>query len=371
MEGISLHSFPRDPKVCEKWTKAIGRGGKITFSATNPTVCSAHFRSSDFFGESHKRKWRLKRGAVPSIFAWKTGVEERQPLKKTEIGSEPHDTMDCELPGSVELKQDPFEAIYIKHEPVDNPDTINKDLLDSTNPVPINMKIFNPDTTNKDLLESSKQEPVNVKRFKHETANEDLLVKTSIKVEPFDVKRFKHEPEFEETATFLSDSLVSEYIVPTVDSELIKIVDIQDIFNQKTNQLEVSGSETSTANPTIKNVASMSSNVTGSSNTMLQPPIVPNLHKNERETSNSKLVPKNHPNDLYLHDQREITDLDILKNGACLRCKECKRIVSDITSAKVHKCPPRSRNFKCMICNSSFLSVSDLKNHISLEHPNN
>ena len=69
--GISLHRFPRDPEMREKWIIAIKREDKISSFSV---VCSLHFRPKDFepIGQRGQklRHIFLKRNAVPSIFSF-------------------------------------------------------------------------------------------------------------------------------------------------------------------------------------------------------------------------------------------------------------------------------------------------------------
>uniref|UniRef100_A0A8D0CTF1 THAP-type domain-containing protein n=1 Tax=Sander lucioperca TaxID=283035 RepID=A0A8D0CTF1_SANLU len=60
---LSFHRFPVDEEVKSVWTAKIRRED---FSPTDGTrVCSVHFLPGDFVGPR-----RLKKGAVPCLFAW-------------------------------------------------------------------------------------------------------------------------------------------------------------------------------------------------------------------------------------------------------------------------------------------------------------
>lgn len=45
-KSCSLHSFPKDKKLCKKWAIVCRIGKKIT---SNMKVCGAHFKENDFF----------------------------------------------------------------------------------------------------------------------------------------------------------------------------------------------------------------------------------------------------------------------------------------------------------------------------------
>ncbi len=63
-DGVSLHKFPIDPVLKDKWVKQVRRT-RAKWTATKYSVlCSEHFSVDSFQVESQ----RLKLDAVPSIF---------------------------------------------------------------------------------------------------------------------------------------------------------------------------------------------------------------------------------------------------------------------------------------------------------------
>ena len=74
-EGISMHIFPRDDAVREKWVRFVQRHRAKWQPSKTSALCSVHFDVSDFehridlnlgeVSEFHSKR-RLKKDAVPS-----------------------------------------------------------------------------------------------------------------------------------------------------------------------------------------------------------------------------------------------------------------------------------------------------------------
>ena len=86
-DNVSLHQFPRDPSLCQKWNKFVlaKRDGKAWTPGTGH-ICSDHFLANDYEGYGAKlagfsSKLVLKKGAVPSIQATPT-PEQLQKARK-------------------------------------------------------------------------------------------------------------------------------------------------------------------------------------------------------------------------------------------------------------------------------------------------
>ncbi|XP_044736725.1 uncharacterized protein LOC123298697 [Chrysoperla carnea] len=62
---ISVHSFPKDLEIRQKWLNALNLTNKDDVSCTY--VCSLHFTADDIERGSDLSKSRLKKGAVPSV----------------------------------------------------------------------------------------------------------------------------------------------------------------------------------------------------------------------------------------------------------------------------------------------------------------
>lgn len=80
-ERISLHKFPADLKLREKWVKQVRRTRAQWTPTKHSVLCSEHFSEDSFevdsaiaatFGISKKR--RLKPDAVPTIFQRQSSV---------------------------------------------------------------------------------------------------------------------------------------------------------------------------------------------------------------------------------------------------------------------------------------------------------
>ena len=94
-ERISLHKFPADPKLREKWVKQVRRTRAQWTPTKHSVLCSEHFSEDSFevdsaiaatFGISKKR--RLKSDAVPTIFKRQSSVgsgseDQRVPRKRS------------------------------------------------------------------------------------------------------------------------------------------------------------------------------------------------------------------------------------------------------------------------------------------------
>ena len=73
-EGISMHMFPRDETIREKWVRFVQRHRAKWQPSKTSVLCSVHFDVSDFEhrtdlslgGSSFHSKRRLKKDAVPS-----------------------------------------------------------------------------------------------------------------------------------------------------------------------------------------------------------------------------------------------------------------------------------------------------------------
>ena len=74
-EGISMHMFPRDDTICEKWIRFVQRHRAKWQPSKTSVLCSVHFDISDFEhrnvlnlvdSSAFRSKRRLKKDAVPS-----------------------------------------------------------------------------------------------------------------------------------------------------------------------------------------------------------------------------------------------------------------------------------------------------------------
>ena len=69
-KGISLHTFPKESTLRNKWAFAMNRKG---FQPNNSSsVCSVHFKPEDFEvderNSSHRKRPHLKKNVIPTIF---------------------------------------------------------------------------------------------------------------------------------------------------------------------------------------------------------------------------------------------------------------------------------------------------------------
>ena len=69
-KGISLHTFPKESTLRNKWAFAMNRKG---FQPNNySSVCSVHFKPEDFEVDeknaSHRKRPHLKKNVIPTIF---------------------------------------------------------------------------------------------------------------------------------------------------------------------------------------------------------------------------------------------------------------------------------------------------------------
>ncbi|XP_076864345.1 uncharacterized protein LOC143516556 [Brachyhypopomus gauderio] len=69
---LSFHDFPKDKHLRSKWIAAIRREENVTFTVLRGStyVCSQHFRSEELYVKEGGSRSRLKKGSVPSRFAW-------------------------------------------------------------------------------------------------------------------------------------------------------------------------------------------------------------------------------------------------------------------------------------------------------------
>ena len=76
-KGISLHKFPEDPALKDKWAFVMRRKGFQCSRRRNEHskysfVCSVHFKPEDFEPEEKsqedRKRVRLKKNAIPTIF---------------------------------------------------------------------------------------------------------------------------------------------------------------------------------------------------------------------------------------------------------------------------------------------------------------
>ncbi len=99
-ERISLHKFPTDPKLREKWVKQVRRTRAQWTPTKHFVLCSEHFSEDSFevdsaiaatFGISNKR--RLKPDAVPTIFQRQSSLgsvsEDQLPRKRLAADTDP------------------------------------------------------------------------------------------------------------------------------------------------------------------------------------------------------------------------------------------------------------------------------------------
>ena len=74
-DNISMHKFPKDPEVRQKWEKQVQRTREKWSATESSFLCSNHFEADCFEVDSIlaeqmglKRRKRLKPGAIPTIF---------------------------------------------------------------------------------------------------------------------------------------------------------------------------------------------------------------------------------------------------------------------------------------------------------------
>ncbi|XP_022540997.2 uncharacterized protein LOC111196133 [Astyanax mexicanus] len=70
--NLSFHDFPKDTRLRGKWIIAIRREESATFTVLRGStyVCSQHFRPEELYVKEGGSRARLKKGSVPSRFAW-------------------------------------------------------------------------------------------------------------------------------------------------------------------------------------------------------------------------------------------------------------------------------------------------------------
>lgn len=72
LDGVSLHQFPKDEKICAKWDKFVNIKRSNGTSGSGH-ICSDHFKPEDYHGfmrrmEGFSSKLLLKDYAVPTIY---------------------------------------------------------------------------------------------------------------------------------------------------------------------------------------------------------------------------------------------------------------------------------------------------------------
>ena len=92
-DSISMHKFPKDPELRQKWEKQVQRT-REQWSATDTSVlCSEHFEADCFEVDSMlaeqmglKKRKRLKPDAVPTVFV-RHGIPKDAPLVKNQAAA--------------------------------------------------------------------------------------------------------------------------------------------------------------------------------------------------------------------------------------------------------------------------------------------
>ena len=95
-QGISIHTFPSNPEILQKWLRAIPRGGDWK-PGNNSGLCSLHFVDSDYINEKQDSNLQrasrltplklrlLKKDAIPTKFP---NVPQYLSADKSELRSE-------------------------------------------------------------------------------------------------------------------------------------------------------------------------------------------------------------------------------------------------------------------------------------------
>ncbi|XP_055004500.1 uncharacterized protein LOC110156461 isoform X2 [Boleophthalmus pectinirostris] len=78
---LSFHNFPTDTKLRARWVRAIRRdeGADFKILPDSSYVCSLHFTADDIYITPKGRR-RLKKGTIPTRFAWKNWGQIQRPV---------------------------------------------------------------------------------------------------------------------------------------------------------------------------------------------------------------------------------------------------------------------------------------------------
>ena len=82
--GVTFHMIPKSESHREQWIRAIRRqdaNGNPWKPTANSTLCSEHFKQSDF-KENSDLKRLLKDTAIPSIFKFPPHLKKKSPIKR-------------------------------------------------------------------------------------------------------------------------------------------------------------------------------------------------------------------------------------------------------------------------------------------------
>lgn len=109
---ISFHSFPRDLNLRQIWLDRLVVKRKLNF-ASNPRVCSKHFKSEDFIPGGNCRK--LKKAAIPSV------IKNESSVNCTKISSQTDSTKNTNiiLKNSKTVTNSHLESDQIKQEEIE------------------------------------------------------------------------------------------------------------------------------------------------------------------------------------------------------------------------------------------------------------
>ncbi|KAJ4428394.1 hypothetical protein ANN_24414 [Periplaneta americana] len=90
--GLTFHAFPIDPKERKLWILSVRRADYSKLTVNKHTkVCSKHFRNEDFIQGQNSKRRMLKKGVVPSVFAWTNDGNTSQSDKKNQLPQKPDD----------------------------------------------------------------------------------------------------------------------------------------------------------------------------------------------------------------------------------------------------------------------------------------
>ncbi|XP_069687402.1 uncharacterized protein [Periplaneta americana] len=88
--GLTFHAFPIDPKERKLWILSVRRADYSKLTVNKHTkVCSKHFRNEDFIQGQNSKRRMLKKGVVPSVFAWTNDGNTSQSDKKNQLPQKP------------------------------------------------------------------------------------------------------------------------------------------------------------------------------------------------------------------------------------------------------------------------------------------